>query len=136
MIVPGRAPRRVSAGLIALFLVTAACGGDDDAGPTLTPDAAAGREIARTNGCAACHGSDGEGGVGPPLAGLYGATVTLTDGTTVTADDGYLAESIRTPDAARVDGYELSMPDNDLSDDEIAAVIAFIRGLSQGASTP
>jgi cytochrome c oxidase subunit 2 len=63
--------------------------------------------------------------------------VTLTDGTTVIADDAYLEESIRNPDAARVEGYALTMPDNGLSDDQIAAVIAFIRELPPpGTTTP
>jgi cytochrome c oxidase subunit 2 len=130
-----RATRRASAALLVVGLVTACAsdGGDDLA---LTPEAADGREIARTNGCAACHGSDGEGGVGPAFVGLYGASVTLTDGTTVVADDAYLAESIRNPDAARAEGHALAMPDNDLDDDEIAAVIAFIRELSPEVSAP
>jgi cytochrome c oxidase subunit 2 len=112
-----------------MAVLIAACG-SDGAGPQLSPEAAAGREISRTNGCAACHGSDGGGSVGPPFAGLYGSEVALADGTTVVADDAYLAEAIREPDAKIADGYELSMPPNDLSDDEIASVIAYIRGLS------
>jgi cytochrome c oxidase subunit 2 len=129
------ATRRASAALLVAGLVTA-CGGDGSGDLTLSPQASAGREIVRTNGCAACHGRGGEGGVGPAFTGRYGASVTLTDGTTVIADDTYLAESIRDPDAARVEGYALAMPGNDLTDDEIAAVVAFIRELSPGTTTP
>jgi cytochrome c oxidase subunit 2 len=131
-----RATRGAWAAMLVVALVTA-CGDDGSADLALSPQASAGREIVRTNGCAACHGLDGEGGVGPAFAGRYGATVTLTDGTTVIADDAYLEESIRNPDAARVEGYALTMPDNGLSDDQIAAVIAFIRELPPpGTTTP
>jgi cytochrome c oxidase subunit 2 len=131
-----RATRGAWAAMFVVAPVTA-CGDDGSADLALSPQASAGREIVRTNGCAACHGLDGEGGVGPAFAGRYGATVTLTDGTTVIADDAYLEESIRNPDAARVEGYALTMPDNGLSDDQIAAVIAFIRELPPpGTTTP
>ena len=85
--------------------------------------------MARTNGCSACHGSNGEGGVGPALAGLYGSQVTLADGSTVVADDAYLTEAIREPDAARPAAYDVAMPSNDLSDEQVAAVVAYIREL-------
>ena len=51
----------------------------------------------RSNGCAACHGANGQGGVGPAFQGLYGSEVALDDGTTVTADDEYLRRSIEEP---------------------------------------
>ena len=129
------ATRGAGAALLVVGLVTA-CGDDGSGDLILSPQASAGRQIVRTNGCAACHGLEGEGGVGPAFTGRYGASVTLTDGTTVIVDDAYLAESIRDPDAARVEGYALAMPDNGLSDDEIDAVIAFIRELSPGTTTP
>jgi mono/diheme cytochrome c family protein len=119
----------------ALTVVLAACGSDGDPGPALSAEADAGRDISRANGCAACHGSGGDGGVGPPFTGLYGSRVELADGTTVVADEAYITESIRDPSAKLVDGYELAMPANDLSDDEIASVVAYIRELSTGAST-
>jgi cytochrome c oxidase subunit 2 len=84
----------------------------------------------RTHGCSACHGTDGQGGVGPALTGLYGSQVTLADGSTAVADEAYLAESIRTPGATKTAGYDIDMPANDLDDDQIAAVIAYIRALA------
>lgn len=126
---PVRADPRAVLGVVAMAALLAACGGDT-AGLTLSPTATVGHDISRTNGCAACHGSDGGGGVGPPFAGLYGSQVELADGSTVAADDAYLTEAIRDPGAKLVGGYELSMPPNDLSDDEIASVIAYIRELS------
>jgi cytochrome c oxidase subunit 2 len=124
-----------SAGCAAVPVVAVAiaslagCGGDSN-GLALSPDASRGRDVARTNGCSACHGSNGEGGVGPPFAGLYGSTVRLAEGSTIVADAAYITEAIRDPDATRPAAYDVAMPSNDLSDEQIAAVVAYIRELS------
>jgi cytochrome c oxidase subunit 2 len=124
---------RAAVPAIVVSLATIAGCGSDGAAPTLPAEAAEGREIARTNGCAACHGSNGEGGVGPEFAGLYGSQVTLADGTTVLADEAYLTEAIRTPGATKVAGYDIGMPENDLDDAQIAAIVAYIRALDDTA---
>lgn len=115
--------------VVAVVASLAACGADDT-GPALTTAAAEGRSIARSNGCAACHGRNGEGGPGPAFVGLFGSTVELDDASTVAADVDYLIESIRDPGAKTVAGYGIVMPTNDLSDAEIAAVIAWIEALA------
>ena len=114
----------VAIGAVALV----GCGSGDD-GPALSPAAEAGRAIMRDNACASCHGANGQGGVGPAFQGLFGTEVPLDDGSTVIADAEYLAESIRELDAKIVDGYRVPMPPNDLSDEEIAEVIAFIEAI-------
>ena len=106
-----------------------ACGADTG-GPALSATGETGREITRDNGCSACHGRSGEGGPGPAYTGLYGSTVELKDGTTVTADADYLFRAIRDPAAESVAGYGFPMPENDLSDAEIESVIAYIRELA------
>ena len=113
--------------VIVLLVVAAACGGSSRA--EMSPEGERGRRIANTSGCGSCHGADGEGGVGPQLAGLYGSTVTLADGSTVVADDAYIRRSITDPDADRVKGYTVTMPVSGLSEDEIEAVLAYIREL-------
>ena len=129
---PGCAAVPLVAIAVAAF---AGCGGDSGS-VSLSPEAKHGRDVARTNGCSACHGSNGEGGVGPPLAGLYGSQVALADGSTALADDAYLTEAIREPDATRVAGYDVAMPSNDLDDEQIAAVIAYIRALGDAEAEP
>jgi cytochrome c oxidase subunit 2 len=129
----GRLTPAAVALVVAAGVSVSACG-DDGTGPPLSADAERGREIARSNGCSGCHGSAGQGAVGPPFAGLYGSQVELDDGTTVAADAAYLTEAIRDPDATRVAGYP-AMPGNDLDDDEIAAVVAYIRELSGEAGS-
>ena len=112
-----------------LVLLGASCGGGDS-GPELSAEGERGRQIANDNGCAACHGNNGQGGAGPAWTGLFGSTVELDDGTTVLADEEYLRTSITDPSAQRNAGYSLQMPQNSLTADEIDAVIAYITDLS------
>ena len=107
-----------------------ACGANSGTEPALSAAGEAGREVVRSNGCAACHGRNGEGGPGPAFTGVFGSTVDLADGTTVIADTDYLFESIRDPNAKVVAGYGFPMPGNDLADAEIESVIAFIEELA------
>lgn len=94
--------------------------------------AATGQELASSNGCSGCHSIDGTAGVGPSWQGLYGHEVTLGDGSTVTADDAYITESIRDPGAKVVDGFQNIMPTTfaDFSDDQVNAIIAYIKSLN------
>lgn len=95
----------------------------------LTPVAEEGRDIARGSGCAACHGRNGEGGVGPAWKGLAGSTVSFTDGTTTVVDTDYLTSSIVDPSALLREGFALQMPENNLSDEEVAKIVTYIEEL-------
>ncbi|BAN00657.1 hypothetical protein YM304_03430 [Ilumatobacter coccineus YM16-304] len=112
---------------VAIAVGAAACGGDGDSG--LSEQAAKGKEIAASNGCASCHGSDGRGGVGPTWIGLAGSEVELDDGTTVTADDAYLLRAILDPAAEEVPGYAVNMPENGLSEEQALDIVAYIKEL-------
>lgn len=57
------------------------------------------------------------------------AEIPLADGSTVVADEAYIVESIREPNAKVHEGFQPVMPAFNLSDDEIADVIAFIQTL-------
>lgn len=91
--------------------------------------AAAGEEVYRSRGCNVCHTVSGQSSIGPTWKGIYGQEVQLDDGRTVTVDEAYLERSIREPDAERVEGFSATMPRLDLSDAEVASVIAYIRSL-------
>lgn len=93
-----------------------------------------GRALALSKGCVACHSIDGAQGAGPTWKGLYGKRVTEADGRTVVADDAYLAESIREPQASVVKGFAPIMPKVGLTDDEVAALIGYIKTLGADAS--
>lgn len=135
--------------LVFVLAFAAACGGDDDADPTSTTAAAAatattepgdegdddaieaGRQLAAQQ-CAACHSIDGSQVVGPTWQGLYGSEVVLEDGSTVTADEAYIAESIRDPNAKVHTGFPANvMPSygSTFSDEQIDQIVAYIRSL-------
>lgn len=81
----------------------------------------------------ACHGERG-----PTMAGLYGRTVALEDGSSVTADEQYLRESMVNPTARVVKGfYPTIMPSfqGQLSEEQIVQLIAYIKSLRDAAST-
>lgn len=113
----------------------ACAGSDGDGSPTLSDGAGRGRRVAASNGCSACHGSDGEDRVASSWEGLYGSQVVLVDGARVVADDDYLTRAIAEPGAEIAAGYTLKMPTNGLSDDEIADVVAYIRELGGPAAS-
>ena len=110
---------------LALAATAAACGGGDDSAPPGSATAMSrGEQIARQRGCAGCHGGDFGGASGPGWIGLAGSEVELDDGTVVVADEAYLTRAIADPNAERRDGYSLKMPANDLSDAEVADIVA------------
>ena len=93
---------------------------------------ARGKSLYSSDGCSACHSLSGSAGVGPSFKGLAGSSVTLSNGQTVTADDGYLERSIADADAEIAKGYRAGvMPaaiaSYNLTSDEIRALIAFIK---------
>ena len=120
---------RVLLALVTVSILTA-CGSDADS-VELSEAGQEGRSVVRSKGCASCHGSNGDGGVGPAFVGLAGAEVPLEDGTTVIADRDYLVESIVDPQAKIVAGYNLPMPRTELTDEEIDAVINYIEELAE-----
>ena len=86
-------------------------------------------------GCSGCHGANARVPA-PSLAGLADRSVTLADGTTVAADDDYLRASILQPEEQVVAGYPSVMPSyqNVASEEQVVAMIAYIRALDQGRS--
>lgn len=82
------------------------------------------------NGCIGCHSVDGSKLVGPSWLGIDGSTRDFADGTSAIADDAYIIESIRNPQAREVTGFSpSSMPPYTLTDEEIANIIAYLKTL-------
>jgi len=88
-----------------------------------------GRALADAKGCTACHTIDGSPRVGPTWKGLYGKTETMADGGRALVDEAYLRAFIRDPQARQVKGFAPVMPKIDLSDEELAALVAYIQSL-------
>jgi cytochrome c oxidase subunit II len=91
-----------------------------------------GKALMEKSGCLGCHAIEGKEKVGPNLGGIFERKVLLSDGTTVTADEEYLRESILDPKAKVVNGYPAVMPTfkGSLSPDDVGAIIAYLKSLS------
>lgn len=93
---------------------------------------ARGRKLFSIHGCVACHREDGTSTSGvPPLAGIFGSTVELTDGRSVVVDRDYLSRAIAEPSAEIVTGFFDQMPRPRLKDGELDALLAFVMSLSR-----
>jgi len=89
-----------------------------------------GKALVSANGCAACHSINGTKGIGPTWSGLAGSEVELSGGAKVVADDAYLAESIKSPQAKIVSGFEAQkMVLFPFTDEQIADIVAYIKTL-------
>lgn len=102
------------------------------------PPAEAGKMLYQRRGCSQCHSIDGTAGTGPSFKGIYGTETKLSNGSTVLVDDNYIRESILEPQAKIVAGYQpvMSTYKGLVSDDEITAIIEFIKSLSQKSPLP
>lgn len=90
----------------------------------------AGEKLFTEKACVTCHLSDGRGRA-PSLNGVYGAKVLLADGSTVTADEAYIRESILDPKAKIVAGYQPLMPtfQGQMTEEQILNLTAYIKSL-------
>lgn len=94
------------------------------------PSPEEGQNLAVLKGCISCHSVDDTTKIAPPWRGLYDTQVELNDGSMVTADEAYLLESIRDPNAKIVKGFTRgAMPLVSLTDYEIISLVAYIKSV-------
>lgn len=81
--------------------------------------------------CASCHSVDGSKIVGPTWKGMWGASHSMTDGSSAMVDENYIRESILNPNAKVVSGFPPVMTNFTglIRDDEIAALIVYMKSL-------
>jgi len=81
--------------------------------------------------CSVCHSVDGTAGIGPALNGLFGTTRALADGSSVTADEDYLSQSILDPASQVAEGFQPIMPAgySGMTAKQIDGLIAYIKTL-------
>jgi cytochrome c oxidase subunit II len=98
---------------------------------------AAGLKLFQDLACITCHTGDATAR-GPQLANLYNSSVRLQDGSTVTADDSYIRESIVNPRAKVVAGFQPIMPTFQglVTEEQLLQLIAYVRSLSQQGAAP
>jgi len=87
--------------------------------------------------CSTCHLENGQGRA-PSLKGVYGKTVQLQNGQTVTVDEAYIRESVLNPQAKVVAGFQPIMPTFQglVTEEQLLQLIAYIKSLGdqQGAT--
>ena len=92
--------------------------------------ASQGQKLFQDFACITCHRSDGQGR-GPVLDGVFGRKVDLASGQTVTADEAYIRESILSPSAKVVAGFQPIMPTFQglVSEEQLMALIEYVKSL-------
>lgn len=150
----------VLAAIAVLLLGTVAigCGGDDgeptppttegeeqaeeapEAEEPTATGAERGEQVFAEQACSNCH-SIGEGagpghGSGPPLGGLFNSRVELRDGTTVRANENYLARAINDPDAEIVQGFSegamaAAIPPGSIPEEDVEALVEYLKTLGE-----
>lgn len=92
-----------------------------------------GFEIAKSNGCFACHSRDGGKLVGPTFKGIYGSeNVVVTDGVErkIIADETYLKNSILHPNQDLVKGFNKGLMqsyEGVISDEDIDKIVEYLK---------
>ncbi len=96
-----------------------------------------GFEIMKTQGCTACHSSDGSKIVGPSYLHLYGKKETIIRDEkelTVTVDSAYIRHMILDPGAQVVKGYPKGLMQSykgKLTDEDISKIIEYLKSLNE-----
>jgi len=98
--------------------------------------AAAGEKLFQELACANCHHLNDNGRC-PNLRNLYGSQVALTDGTKVKFDEAYIRESIVSPAAKVVAGYQPIMPTFQglVTEEGLLQLIEYIKSLTPKPGT-
>jgi cytochrome c oxidase subunit 2 len=92
--------------------------------------AASGEKLFQDFACNTCHRTDVQGR-GPVLNGLFGRPVALQTGQVIVADEAYLRESILTPGAKVVAGFQPIMPTFQglVSEEQLLQLIEYVKSL-------
>ncbi len=91
-----------------------------------------GKLLVAANGCTGCHSLTSTPLPNAPAwFGLFGSQVKLSDGSTVKADEAFIAESILKPSAKIVAGYESAspMPLYNFTEEEAMNIVEYIKTL-------
>jgi cytochrome c oxidase subunit 2 len=93
--------------------------------------AEAGKKLFKTMGCVNCHSAQSDI-KGPNLEGIYNKQVRLQNGSTVTADERYLRESLLVPNAKLTEGFPANMPSYQglITEEQILQLISYMRTLN------
>ena len=95
-----------------------------------------GAALFRRYGCSGCHEAGGAVRA-PPLEGIYGSPVALSDGRVLVADESYIRDSILLPKKDVAAGYQPVMPSfaGQISEDDLVKLVAYIESLQPAPPT-
>ncbi|HWB83322.1 MAG TPA: cytochrome c oxidase subunit II [Bryobacteraceae bacterium] len=95
-----------------------------------------GEKLFQDLACGNCHKTDGSGRC-PTLVGLYGKHVQLAGGRVVKVDEAYLRESILSPSAKVVAGFQPLMPTFQglVTEEGVLQLIEYIKSLGEQPGT-
>jgi cytochrome c oxidase subunit 2 len=90
----------------------------------------AGQKLFQDLACNTCHRPDAQGR-GPMLQGLFGKSVTLQNGETITVDEAYIRESILNPSAKVASGFQPIMPTFQglVTEEQLLELIEYVKAL-------
>jgi cytochrome c oxidase subunit 2 len=90
-----------------------------------------GERLFASLGCIACH-SGAASARGPNLAQVYGSRLQLSDGSTITATDAFLRETILNPSTRMISGYAPIMPtyQGQVSEEGLIDLVEYIKNLN------
>ena len=92
--------------------------------------ASAGAKLFQDLACNTCHRPDAQGR-GPVLEGLFGNTVQLQSGETISVDEAYVRESILRPAAKVAAGFQPIMPTFQglVTEEQLLELIEYVKSL-------
>jgi len=90
-----------------------------------------GERLFASLGCNSCHSGEATAR-GPNLAQVYGSQLQLVDGSTVTANDAFLRETILNPSTRVTAGYAPIMPtyQGQVSEEGLIDLVEYIKNLN------
>jgi cytochrome c oxidase subunit 2 len=89
-----------------------------------------GKQIVQSLGCVACHSDTGANGIGPTWRDSFGNQRNFVNGEPINIDEAYIKESILNPSTKIAAGFASVMPAYNLSDDELNAIVEYMKNLS------
>jgi cytochrome c oxidase subunit 2 len=100
------------------------------AGGTEGSLASQGEKLFQKYACNTCH-MDAPGARGPVLAGAYGKSRPLTNGSSVVVDDNYIRESILDPQAKIAAGFQPIMPtfQGQVNEEDLIRLLSYVKSL-------
>ena len=92
--------------------------------------AAQGQALFTQRICNTCHSIDGSRLIGPTMKGIWGRAERLADGRDIFVNEAYFRRSIKAPMDDVVEGYPPAMPQMEIPDEEITALLHYVASLN------